>query len=356
VADNENGAERTEQPTPQRREKARKEGQVAYSQEVGIAGTLLVVCGVLSIFAPWLASVAMGRFRGGLDLTPGPDLTLEDAVKTVRYGLLAAAALVGPPALSSMLASGGLGVGQVGFQPNFENLGLKWNRLNPQNWLKKMMSPDVVVALGRNLFKGLGIIAIAVWSLRTQPETLDRLVYSPPAALASRLREVALTVAGPVTGAVIVLALLDLLWTRYRHEQKLMMTKQEVKDDLKETEGNPQQKAELRRRAQENANKRLPAQVEEATVIVTNPTHFSVALRYWQGKDSAPVVVAKGIDYRALRIREIAKEKSIPIIEDRPLARALHGLVDEGEAIPMEFFRPVARLLAIVYRRRNGKR
>lgn len=356
MADNENGTERTEQPTPQRREKARREGQVAYSQEVGIAGTLLVFCGFLTILAPWLAQIAMGRFRNGLELTPGPSLDLDGATATVRLALIAVASCVGPPALSSMFASAGLGVGQVGFQPNFENLGLKWKRLNPQNWLKKIMSAELVVGLARNLFKGLGIIAIAAWSLRNQPETLDRLVGAPPAALVDRLQEVAITVAGPVTFAVVVVAMLDLLWTRYRHEQKLMMTKQEVKDDLKETEGNPHLKAELRKRAQEIANRRLPAQVETATVVVTNPTHYAVALRYWQGRDNAPVVVAKGVDYRAQRIREIAAAKSIPVIEDRPLARALHGLVDEGDVIPMEFFRPVAKLLAIVYRRRNKQR
>lgn len=165
-----------------------------------------------------------------------------------------------------------------------------------------------------------------------------------------------MTAAFPVTFAMIVLALLDLMWTRYRHEQKLMMTKQEVKDDLKETEGNPQVKAEIRKRAQENATKPLADRVRTASVVVTNPTHFAVALRYWQGKDAAPVVVAKGVDYRALRIRELATELAIPVIEDRPLARALHGLVDEDEAIPVEFFRPVAKLLAIVYRRRGEKR
>ena len=356
MADTESGTEKTEQPTPQRREKARREGQVAYSQEVGIAGSLLVFCGVLTILAPSLGSTAIDRLRSGLDSLGDGGFGAETAIRTVRWGLLAVGATIGPPAIMSILASAGLGVGQVGFQPNLENVGFKWKRLNPQNWLKRMASAEVPVALGRNLFKGLGVIAIAVWSLRHQPETLDRLVLSPPAALSSRLRDVALSVAGPVTGAIVVVALLDLLWTRYRHEQKLMMTKQEVKDDLKETEGNPHLKAEMRKRAQANASKRLPQQVEQATVVVTNPTHYAVALRYWQGKDAAPIVTAKGVDHRALRIREIAEDAHLPVIEDRPLARALHGLVREGDAIPIELFRPVAKLLAIVYRRRDGKR
>jgi len=356
MAETESGTERTEQPTPQRREKARKEGQVAYSQEVGIAGTLLILWGVLTIMAPWLGSVAIARFRRGIALSEGPALELVDAVSSVRLGALAVFAIVGPPALGSALAALGTGIGQVGVAPNFENLGLKWSRLNPKNWLKKIGSAEIVVGLARNLFKGLGIIAIAIWSLRAQPETLYLLVYGPPHALADRLREVAMTVAGPVTFAMVVLAMLDLLWTRYRHEQKLMMTKQEVKDDLKESEGNPQVKGEIRKRAQENAGKRLPDQVGSANVVVTNPTHYAVALRYWQGQDAAPVVVAKGVDYRAQRIRELAREIGVLVIEDRPLARAIHGLVDEGDAIPVELFRPVAKLLAIVYRRRQGKR
>ncbi|MGF1510194.1 MAG: flagellar biosynthesis protein FlhB [Myxococcota bacterium] len=348
------GAERTEQPTQQRREKARREGQVAVSQELGIAGSLLVFLAFVFLLVPWLAQLAVERFRTALMFDWPPVLTSELSTRVVTYMGGTLLALVGPVAAASLLVNVGLSLAQVGVQVNFSLVGPKASRLDPRNWLKRVFSADFFVNLGKNLFKGLGVIAIAAWSLRLRPETLDRLTLGPPAVLASWMQSVAMAVAARVTAALVVIALLDLLWTRYRHEQRLMMTKQEVKDELKESEGNPQIKAAIRKRAAERATKRLVQQVKTATVVATNPTHFAVALRYERGTDASPVVVAKGVDHRASRIRSLASEYGIPMIEDPPLARALHALVKEGQSVPVELFRPVARLLAIVYRRRGG--
>jgi flagellar biosynthetic protein FlhB len=348
------GAEKTEQPTPQRREKARREGQVALSQEVGIAGSLLVFTATLMLMVPWLGSVAVQRFRLGFAAPWSTALTVPEAQNAlVRLGT-SVLSIVGPVAAATVLVSVGLGVAQVGFRPNFSLVAPKASRLDPRNWLKRVFSADLAVNLGKNLLKGMGVIALAVYALRFQPETLDRLMVGPPAVLGLRMQSIALAVAGRVTAALVVVALLDLLWTRYRHEQRLMMTKQEVKDDQKETEGNPQVKAALRKRAAQRARFRLADEVKTATVVATNPTHFAVALRYRRDVDATPVVVAKGVDHRAARIREIASQHGIPVLEDKPLARALHAVVKEGQAVPIDLFRPVARLLAIVYQRRGA--
>ncbi|NJK89493.1 MAG: EscU/YscU/HrcU family type III secretion system export apparatus switch protein, partial [Myxococcales bacterium] len=254
MAENENGAERTELPTPQRRERARKEGQVAQSQEVGIAGSMLVLCAFVILLAPWIGEVAVASFARGMNLEAGPTLDVARATEAVRLAMWAALALVAPAAFSSLITGVSLGVAQVGFQPNFDVLAPKWSRLDPQNWLKKVFSPDFFVTLGRNLLKGVGLVSLAVWVLREVPHRLDRLVFVSPLGVISTLHELAIKVAGPVTFAVVIIALIDLLYTRFRHEQRLMMTKQEVKDELKETEGNPQIKAAMRKRALDYSN------------------------------------------------------------------------------------------------------
>jgi flagellar biosynthesis protein FlhB len=356
MAENGGGAEKTEQPTPQRRDKARKEGQVAVSQEVGIAGSLVVLTSAMVLVLPWTASLALRQFQEGFS-TPIPRvLEVGEAASVVRAALGRVFALLGPIAGAILVVGTGLGVAQVGFQPNAELIAPKAKRLDPRNWLKRVFSVEILVNLGKNLAKGLGIIALALWSLRDQPIRFHQLLVNPPANLAVRMLEVASTVAFRVTSALVLIALLDLLWTRFRHEQKLMMSKQEVKDDMKETEGNPHVKAAQKRKAAEASRRRLVEDVKSASVVATNPTHYAVALRYWRHQDSSPVVVAKGLDFRARRIKEIAREHGVPVIEDKPLARALHALVKEGDSVPTELFKPVAKLLAIVYRRRGARK
>lgn len=326
------------------------------SQEIGIAGSLLVLTTTLFLLIPWTATLALRQFQSGLSVPVPRTFDVGSAAEVVRTAMGRIIGLLGPIAGSVLVVGAGLGVSQVGFRPNADLIAPKAKRLDPRNWLKKIFSADLLVNLAKNLGKGLGIIALAVWTLRDQPFRFHGLLVNPPAQLAHYMLEVASTVAFRVTAALVVIALLDLLWTRYRHEQKLMMSKQEVKDDLKETEGNPQVKAAQKRRAAEASKRRLVEDVKSATVIVTNPTHYAVALRYWRHQDASPVVVAKGLDFRAHRIKEIAREHGVPVIEEKPLARALHALVKEGDSVPNELFKPVAKLLALVYRRRGDRR
>jgi flagellar biosynthetic protein FlhB len=152
---------------------------------------------------------------------------------------------------------------------------------------------------------------------------------------------------------MLIVALLDIIWTRHQFEKKIRMTKQEVKDEMKDIEGNPILKSAMRQRARDRIRESLVKSVKEATVVVTNPTHYAVALKYARSSDAAPRVLAKGRDFKALRIREIAKANQIPIIEDKPVARALYASVKEGKLVPVSLYRAVARVLAIVYREQN---
>lgn len=352
MAEADGEAEKTEQPTPQRREKARREGQIAFSQEAGIAASLVLLSLSLAWILPRSALIAERAFEHAFRLDWSQVVDPGSATQVLRGAGWTILAAVGP--IGALIA--GLttlvGLAQVGMrvQPNL--LGFKPERLDPRKWLKRLASAEFPVALGKSLLKGLGVIALAVWSLRGVPEDLRLLPFGTSLNALAELRSLALLVASRVAGAMVVVALLDVLWTRHRHEERLKMTKQEVKDDLKDSDGNPQVKAAMRKRAQERSKNRLADQVASATVVATNPTHYAVALRYRRGVDATPTVVAKGVDFRAARIRELAARFDVPVIEDKPLARALHALVDEGKAVPADLYRPVAKLLAIVYRRK----
>ena len=347
------GGEKTEKPTARRREKARQEGQTAMSSEVGVALAVLTLTIAIGAILPWRMQEYLRQLPRWLDPKMDAPITVADARDAVVDLMVSSASIAGPVALCALVLGLAGNLGQVGLHINWENAGLKWNRLDPMNWFKKVFSVELPVNIFKSSFKGLGIVAVAIIAVIGLPERLWRFAGVVPGVLLLELQEIAYAVATRVTGALVLLAIFDVFWTRYRHEQKIMMSRQEIKDEMKDSEGNPQVKSAMRRRMNDVANKRLKDAVAEATVVTTNPTHFAVALRYWKGQDASPKVVAKGADFRAKRIKEIARELGIPVIEDKPLARALHALVQEGQYVPVELYRNVARLLAIVYRRRG---
>ena len=345
--------EKTEKATPRRREKARREGQVPLSQEVGVAIAVLVLAAAIAVLLPWSGRLHVQAAHRLLEDAYRHPLTVPTAVDALRTMGWEAAMIAGPVGLMAMVLGTASGLFQVGFSLNWANAGLKWKRLDPQNWGRKVFSVELPFNLAKSMFKGIGVVMVAVLGVWDLPEDLWRFSGIPAAGVALELQSVALAVAYRVGAALTVLALIDVLWTRHRHEQRLMMSRQEVKDELKESEGNPLVRGAMRRRMRDIKQRRLRELVGEASVVTTNPTHFAVALRYWRGKDAAPVVVAKGVDFRAARIKQYAREVGIPVVEDKPLARALYAVVQEGQSVPVELYRSVARLLAIVYRRRG---
>ena len=346
------GAEKTEQATPQKRERARKQGDIARSNEVGVAASMFVLLGtIVWMGTPSFIAQLSNSFAAGFDLSQGVKLTKQGAVAAVVELLRQLFLLISPALFSALIVGLIVNIAQVGLRIESELLAFKPERLDPRNWLKKLVSIETPVAVLKSLFKGLGVVSIALYALRDQPTFLWRLAFGEAGHMARAMQTQAFTVVLRVAAALGVLAIFDLAWTRYRYEEKLKMSKQEIKDEMKQSEGDPHVKAAMRRRSRER--KPLAEQVKDATVIATNPTHYAIAIRYWQSEDSSPRVLAKGVDYKAAKIREIAKKHNIPIIEDRPLARALYAVVKEGDTVPVELFSGVARLLAIVYRQRG---
>ena len=349
----EDAAEKSEKPTQKRRDKARKEGQVALSQEVALALSVLTLALAIGFLIPWTMAYHIEATSGLLSTIDIEELSIPKAVEACRTLVWRAGFIAGPVALLSALFGTLANLLQVGLFLNWENIGPKWSRLNPMNWLKKVFSLELPVNLIKSIFKGLGVVVIAALGVLDLPQKLWRLAGISPGGLAVEIQQTSLSVIYRVFAALVILAIFDVLWTRSRHEQKLMMSRQEVKDELKDSEGNPHVKSAMRKRMNEMSGRRLKDAMSEATVVTTNPTHYAVALRYWSGKDVSPKVVAKGVDYRAMRIRQYANELGVPVVEDKPLARSLYSLVQEGQNVPVELYRSVAKLLAIVYRRRG---
>ena len=238
---------------------------------------------------------------------------------------------------------------QVGLRPAPEALKPDPKRLNPIATAKQIFGTHALFEGVKSTVKVSAVGAIAVLAVLPKFEEIAALVGMPPAVLLPEICRQVLGIAQRAAAAYLVIAIADVAYQRWRHEKNLKMDKQEVKDEHKQQELPSEVKGQQRRRAMEMAGKRMMDAVPTADVVVTNPTHYSVALRY-SADALAPVVVAKGQDLMALRIREIARDAGVPVVPDPPLARAIHGSVDVGRMIPEELFQAVAGLLAYVYR------
>jgi flagellar biosynthetic protein FlhB len=345
-------SDRTEQPTSRRLQEARKKGQIARSKDLSDAAELLAILIVLGWFGPTFILRLGDAMRQGLSrMGGGPDAGLDAGLLTglAVDGMLTICLLAGPFALASASTTLVVNVVQGGWNIATQALGLHWERLGPMSGLKRLTG-----RMGLDLVKTLVAATVLVWIAWGSIElTLGE------ASAYGRLEPIQAAVRGWTQAerllrqSVIALALIagaDYLTQRWRHTRSLRMTKQEVKDDMRLIEGNPQVKARIRRLQREMIRRRMLAAVPKATVVITNPTHYAVALDYRREAMPAPRVVAKGRGHLAARIRALAREHEVPIVENVPLAQSLYRGVDVGEFIPAELFGAVAEVLAYLIR------
>lgn len=343
---------KTEKPTPQRLSEVRNRGDSPLSREL-IQGGLLVVAAVLALACgDWFVGSLCQLLERGLNVglqdralhnIPGACVEMGTAVMTV---LAPFALLLG----SLFVAAIVLGYGQIGMKFANEVLGVKWEKVNPFTNYKRLFNVQGITRAVAALVK-LAVILGVLWVvLGNRLPTLLHLHEQPLRAAAREIGELTVLLLLWVGVVVFVLAFADFAWQRYQFEKRNMMTRQEVEDERKRSDGDPAIKMRQRRARQELLRHRMMADVPKADVIIINPTHFSVALRYDRKRDAAPTVVAKGLDELALRIRELAKEHGVPLLEDPPLARALYRAVKVGQSIPDRFFQAVAVVLSHVYR------
>jgi len=342
------GQERTEQPTPKRRTEARQRGQVAKSTDLSAAVSLLIALILLRLFGVHLVSRWAGTLRHYLSSTPAPlhadhlDKTMMMVFRTLLETAAPLLVLMGAGVLVAVFA-------QVGFLFTFKTLEFKLARLNPISGVKRLLGMQSLVKLGMGLLKMSVVLAVAYPTISGQVGAITGAsalthggVLSLGAALVFEL--------GLRLGlALLVLGLLDYAYQRWRHTERLKMTKQEVKEEMRQMEGDPIIRRRQRSVQLQLALQRMRSAVPQADVVITNPTELAMALKYDAERMSAPKVVAKGRGLLAKRIREIAIEAGIPIVERKLLAQVMYQMVEIGQEIPPQFYKAVAEILAFVY-------
>ena len=358
----EDKSSKTEEPTEKKLRDARKKGDVPQSRETG---TAMVVFALLMIFVFVLPSVSgpiisalqiplvnAGATRIGTDNAGLADAggVLQGLASTLGLSLAPIAAIMVLAALFGVMVQGHTVVSAERIKP-------KMSKLNPLSGFKRLFSADAFVEFLKNTAKVLVIGIITVWAVRDIAQSLGQTQGLIPESLADVSQSKVSWIFMATTVFLLPVALADIIWKRFEWRKKQMMSLKEVRDEHKDSEGDPiirSRRAELR---MARARQRMAQAMPTASVVLTNPTHFAVALRYEPGTDDVPICVAKGVDIMAHRIRELAREHDIPMIENRPLARALHGSVEVDQRIPVEHWQAVAEIIGFVMdMRRNVRR
>lgn len=341
--------EKTEEATPKRKEEARKKGQVAKSQEIGSAFVILSAFFALKMLGPYIYEQLTAYMRTVFSHFATADFTINQVhILLIEFGVVALKTVL-PVMLVVMVISLAVNLLQVGFVLSFEPLMPKLERINPISGFQRLFSLRSVVELVKALCK-LTIIGYFVYRFIMRetaqvPQLISADLFDSLRYSSGLVADLALEI-----GAVIlVLAALDYFYQWWEHNKSLRMSKQDIKEEFKQTEGNPLIKGKIKERQRAMALRRMMQEVPKATAVVTNPTHFAVAIRYDKSM-SAPQVVAKGQDFLAERIKQMARENRVTVVENKPLARALYATVEVGETIPPELYQAVAEVLAYVFR------
>jgi flagellar biosynthetic protein FlhB len=350
MAEGDQAEDRTEAATARHLNQARDEGQVPVSREIATFVSLAAVVLVLGLQSQSIMQRLMPAMVAFLSRT-GDGSMLGSA--RIHLSILAVLEAISLPVAAAMLSGTIAVLVQTQFMLHLGGLEPKISRTNPMAGLKRVFGFNGLVEMVKSLCK-LALLGFALWiAIKGDWVGLTHLAWENPRGLLSAIARPAfhLFIAGVLTQGVVAGA--DLMWVRFRHARDMRMSKQDIRDELKETDGNPHVKARIRRIRLIRARKRMMAKVPMATVVVTNPTHYAVALAYDRANNSAPRVVAKGADSVAARIREIAEANGVPLLANPPLARALYRL-DLDTEIPAEYYKAVAEIIAYVWRLRRS--
>jgi len=341
--------EKTEEPTPKKIEDARKEGNVAKSQDVSGVVTLIVGVVVVIFYMKFLLYKLMDFYVYYVSFF-SHEFSINDIVSLFMKSVLEVFILLAPLAIAIMLAGVIGNVAQFGFLFTTKSIQPKFSKINPISGLKNLFSTkklfeglkmilkvSIAFVIGFDLFIGWlnEIPKIELFDLMTQLKWLA---------------DKAIILAFTMIGVFLVFAAIDFAFQKYQYKKSLKMSKQEIKDEMKNSEGNPEIKAKIRQIQMKMAQNRMMGEVPKADVVITNPTHYAVAIKYNRSKDRAPKVVAKGVDHLAQKIKEVARENDVMIVENKPLARQLYAEVEIEEEIPEKLYKAVIEVLVYVYK------
>ncbi len=355
MADNSGSGERTESATPKKRKEARERGQVLKSMELVNAGALLVMFGALKVLLPTiggeLENLSAG-YLGGAGHTSA--MLTQSLVLPIAQSAAMSFLMVMLPLLAVALAGGMImNLMQTGFIFSTKALGFKMERLNPVEGFKRIFSVRTMYEFLKTAIKVALICLILYTEITTDGTAFAMLMTSGVQASAMKAMDIIFGAAFKVCGVLAGVAVMDYFYQWRKYEKDLRMTKYEVKMEYKQTEGDPQVKGRIRQKQRQMAAMRMMNSVPGADVVITNPTHYAIALKYEEKDAAAPRVVARGRDLIAQKIREIAREHGVEIIENKPLAQTLYSCCEVGDLIPVSLYQAVAEILAQVYRMKN---
>jgi flagellar biosynthetic protein FlhB len=342
--------EKTEKPTGKKRSKAREEGNVAKSREVGSLAVVLAGLSTLCLFGSFMYGHIGILMRESFSMIQTPTLELPGVTALAEHVLGSYIVIVLPVMIGVALVGVLSNLAQVGIMFSWKAMAPKFSKLNPLKGLAKLASKQAFMELFKSVAKIALVGLIAYRTFKGEMDQLPELGGMDVSAIGLYILKVILKMFLRVCVVMAFLAIIDYAFQKWQHEEKLKMTKQEVKEENKQTEGDPLVKSRIRKVQMEAARRRMMQEVPKADVVVTNPVHLALAIRYDRAVMNAPRVVAKGSELVAEKIKALAREHGIPIVENKELAQSLYKAVDIEEEIPSDFFQAVAEVLAYVYR------
>lgn len=345
--------EKTEKATPRRLREAREKGQIFKSVEVNTALTLLILFGVLAIFGRTIVESTKNLLHYFFTMSVPDTFDAATIASLMGEAILMFLGIVAPVLLAAFLAAVITNLVQVGFIFTTKALAPKFDRINPLSGFKRIFSMRTLLDLVKAIIKIAILAMVAYNEYEAHVNDFRGLMGQDVALATAAFVDIIISVAFNMAIAFAIFAPFDYMYQRWKYNKDLMMTKQEIKDEYKLTEGNPQIKGRIQQKQRQMSRMRMVQAVKDADVVITNPTHYAVALEYKEGKNTAPLVVAKGRDYLAQKIKEKAKEENVEIVENKPLAQALYFFCEVGDEVPEDMYKAVAEVLAYVFRMRS---
>jgi flagellar biosynthesis protein FlhB len=349
MAENEDGQERTESATPKREEEARKKGQVPRSRDLNAAAVTLLSCAAISMFGEQMMRGFAALMRTGLSPRFAADMAPTQMINAMSSATMAGFSVVMPVLIAGFLAALLAPMALSGWNFSTEALAPQFSRLNPITGMGRLFSGNGLVELAKSLLK-FGVVAIiAIMVLKRDATALMMMGNESLGTAMQHAAHLCTSALLTLSFGMLFIAGVDVPIQLWQHAKQLKMTREEIKQEAKESDGSPEVKGKIRRMQQEMSKRRMMEEVPTADVVITNPTHFAVALRYVDAKHRAPIVVAKGVDEVAAVIRALAKQHNVPIFEAPPLARVLFRSVDLNKEIPASLYTAVAQVLTYIF-------
>jgi flagellar biosynthetic protein FlhB len=347
---------KTEQATPKRLRDSRKKGQVSKSGDLNSSVSFLIFAVLLGTLGNSLYNNGKELMQYALSTTVGNSISASDAGTYLTELALKILLIFLPFGLVAVVVGILTNIVQVGFLFTAEPLKPDMKRLNPIQGAKNIFSKKALFTLAKSLMKLFIVVYLTYTGLQEFMKPLLNLGGVGLEKLFGFFIEITKSLSINIAGFMVALGLIDFIFEKREYKKNLMMTKQEIKEEYKQMEGDPKIKQKRQQIQRQMSMARTMQSVEASTVLITNPTHIAIALRYEQGKDDAPVVMAKGLDYKAMKMKEKAKEHKIPVIENKPLARSMYYKVEPGSAVPIEMYQAVAEILALVFTMNQKKK